>query len=274
MGVCACTQIETFLGNSDPIAQLVPKAYHQNNASLFKLARLVKSYENAIGRAVTEEELETVFDRWSLIARPFWRSELNRDDYYAEFLEAYGYARIGLDENPIELAVSRARAVPLPQVRGFTDERVRLLVAICREMQHITGTSSFFLPTRKLGEILGAHWTQVGRWLRILEKPLQIIHLAPGEVRRRGGSRSPRYHYYGTRVRKTDSSVVTPPLIPSASTFLTTGTKSNHTQAKLTATQTKPPGMTWGQFLTESTAIFNATSVSGVDTLEKGTDHD
>ena len=135
-----------------------------------------------------------VFDRWCLVARRFWRPELTRDDYYAEFLEACSYARIGLDENPIELAVSRAKAAPLPQVRGFTDERIRLLVAICREMQQITGANPFFLPTRKLGEILGVHYTQVARWLRALEV-LRIIHLAPGEVRRRGGNRSPRYHY-------------------------------------------------------------------------------
>ena len=104
-------------------------------------------------------------------------------NYYAQFLEAYRYARIGLDQNPIEVAVSRAKAAPLPQVRGFTDERIRLLVAICREMQQITGANPFFLPTRKAAEILGAHCTQAARWLRILEKPLQVIHLAPGEVR-------------------------------------------------------------------------------------------
>jgi hypothetical protein len=182
-------QIQAFC-SVDLIAQVAPTNYRQNNTSLFKLARLVKSYENAIGRPATELERLFVFDRWCLIARRFWRH--TRDDYYAEFLEACSYAQMGLDENPIELAVSRAKAARLPQVRGFTDERIRLLVAICREMQQIA--NSFFLPTRKLGEILGAHWTQVARWLRALEA-LGIIHLAPGEVRRRGGSRSPRYQY-------------------------------------------------------------------------------
>jgi hypothetical protein len=190
-GSGGCLQIQAFFRGGDLIAQVAPTDYHQNNTSLFKLARLVKSYENAIGRAATEAELEAVFDRWSLIARRFWRHA--RDEYYAEFLDACSYARIGLDENPIEVAVSRAKAAPLPQVRGFTDERIRLLVAICREIQAITGANPFFLPTRKLGEILGVHYTQVARWLRGLEF-LQIIYLAPGEVRQRGGSRSPRYH--------------------------------------------------------------------------------
>jgi hypothetical protein len=190
---------------------VAPKDYHQNNASLFKLARLFKSYENAIGCAATALERLFIFDHWCLLARRFWRPGLTRDDYYAEFLEACRYGRIGLDENPIELAISRAKAAPLPEVQGFTDERIRLLVAICREMQLVTGSNPFFLPTRKLGQVLGAHWTQVGRWLRVLEKPLQVIHLAPGETRRRGGSRCPRY-YYGPPSRAAKKVSIAEPL--------------------------------------------------------------
>jgi hypothetical protein len=160
-------QIQAFFG-VDLIAQIAPTDYHQNNASLFNLARLVKSYENDIRCAATEIERLFVFDRWCFVARRFWRPELTRDDYYAEFLEACSYARIGLDENPIEVAVSRAKAVPLPQVRGFTDERIRLLVAICREMQQITGVNPFYLPTRKLSDILDVHYTKVAGWLQHL----------------------------------------------------------------------------------------------------------
>ena len=185
--------IEAFRAR-DLISQVAPTNYHQNNASLFKLARLVRSCEGAIARLATEEELEFVFDHWCLVARRFWRPGHTRDDYYAEFLGAYSYARIGLDKDPTEVALSRAKAAPLPDVRGFSDERVRLAAAICREMQDIMGDSPFFLPTRKLGEIVGVHHTCVAHWLRAFEF-LGIIHLAPGEVRKRGGKRSPRYYY-------------------------------------------------------------------------------
>jgi len=185
------SSIEGFITGVS-IFKLAPTDFHQNNASLFKLARLVKSYENAVARLATHEELEFAFERWCLAARRFWRH--TRDDYWAEFLEAYHYARIGLDEDPIEFALKRARTTLLPNVTGFTDERVGLLAGICREMQRLIGNHSFFLPTRKLGQLLGAHWSTVARWLVTLE-PLGVIHLAPGEVRRRGGNRSPRYHY-------------------------------------------------------------------------------
>jgi bifunctional DNA primase/polymerase-like protein len=212
-------EIQTFLGGNDLIAQVAPTDYRQNNASLFKLARLVKSYENTIGHSATGSELEFVFDRWCLVARRYWRH--SRDDYYAEFLEAYSYARMGLEENPLEIALFRAKSAPLPQLQGFTDERIRLLGAICRELQVLTGNNPFFLPTRKLGEILGVHWTLAGRLLRALEV-LEVIHLAPGEVRRRGGTRSPRY-YYGADAQKTDAVIVTPVLLPSESALLKNG---------------------------------------------------
>ena len=211
--VDCCDQLETNFP-AGVISKIAPTDYHQNNASLFKLARLVKGYADATGRAATPPELEFVFDRWSVVARQFWRPELTRDDYYAEFLEACSYARIGLNENPIEVAFKRAKVAPLPEVQGFTDERVRLLAAICREMHDITGGRLFFLPTRSLGEVLGVHWARVARWLRALEA-LDIIHLADGEVRRRGGNRSPRY-YYGPSARTTVKSVTGPPL---ANTF-------------------------------------------------------
>jgi hypothetical protein len=191
IAIIGCDErLETYFSN-DLISEIAPTDHHQNNGSLFKLARSVKSYEQSVGRAATQRELEFVFDRWSSVADGFWRHGSTRDDYYAEFLECYHYAHTGLS---IEVAVSHAKAAPLPEVQGFTDERIRLLVAICREMQEITGANPFFLPTRTLGEILEVHYSQVARWLRALEV-LEIIHLAPGEVRTRGGNRCPRYHY-------------------------------------------------------------------------------
>jgi len=187
------TYVRRFLEERWP-NEIVPTDFHQNNSSLFKLAQFVRDYESVVARAASDREKTCVFERWCQAARRFWRPKLSRDDYYAEFLMADSYARIGLSENPLALAVSRAKNAPLPEVKGFTSQGVRLLAAICRELQGITGKSPFFVPTRSLGEILGAHWTTVGNWLRALEI-LGVIHLAPGEVRKRGCPRSPRYHY-------------------------------------------------------------------------------
>src|SRR5262249_51192753 len=96
-----CAQLQAFLARNNLIAQVAPVKEQQNNSSRFNLARSVKAYENEVGRAATKRELEVAFELWSQVARKFWRPELHRDDYYAEFLEAYSYARIGLNEDPL-----------------------------------------------------------------------------------------------------------------------------------------------------------------------------
>ena len=187
-----CIELNSFLRDNDLINKTVPTGTHQNNTSLFKLARLVKSYDRTTGRPASPDELKFVFDRWFGLARAFLRR--TRDEYWAEFLEAYYYARIGLDQDPIQVALTSARTKPLPDLTGFSDERVRLLAAICHETQLLVGDSPFFLPTRKLAELLGAHWSSVARRLVAVEA-LGLIHLAPDEHRKAGGHRSPRYHY-------------------------------------------------------------------------------
>jgi hypothetical protein len=215
VGVCngESSLIEALKGR-DLVSQLAPNDFHQNNASLFKLARLVKTYENEVGREATNEERAFAFDRWCLISRPFWRH--TREEYWTQFLDACFYARTGLDHDAVQVAVSRAKAKPLPEVLNYTDERVRLLAAICRELDVII--SPFFVPTRLMGEILGVHYTQAARWLRALEA-LRHIHLAPGEVRRSGVKRSPRYHYGSRATCLICGKVEALPILPSAHLF-------------------------------------------------------
>jgi len=87
-GNVACGSIEAFCARH-PISKVVPTGPHQNNDSLFKLGRRVRSYNNTVNGLATEQELEYVFDQWCQLSRSFWRAGLTRDDYWAEFLDAY-----------------------------------------------------------------------------------------------------------------------------------------------------------------------------------------
>jgi hypothetical protein len=189
-----CREIKAFLARNDVVARVAPTKEHQNNSSLFALAGWVKRYENEIGRSATETELDFVFDQWCQPSQKFWRPELVRDDYDAEFRMAYSYRRHGFNENPLEVAIARAKAAPLPEIAGRKSKTARLIAAICRELQNLMGASPWFLPTRSLYERMGVHWTTVANCLRWFDCK-KIIRLAPGEVRRRGSKRSPRYFY-------------------------------------------------------------------------------
>ena len=203
VGAGDSAQLGEFFSDSR-LAAIVPTACRQNNASLFKLARLSKDYETLIGREATNQEREYAFNRWAERSAQFWRPGRSRGHYYEEFLEACSYARLGLSENPLPLAAARANSGPEVEIPGITTGGIRMLASVCRELQKMTGTSPFFVPTRQAGELLGVDWSTVARWMRVLDM-VGVIRLAPGEVRKRGCPRSPRYHYGRRRVPEANS---------------------------------------------------------------------
>jgi len=104
-----------------------------------------------------------------------------------EFLRVMGYAKFGLDEDPLQLAYHRARAKPLPEVPGVADERIRLLAAMFPELSAITG-GEFFLPTRKVGQLFGISHVIANSWIGGLRGLGFIKRTTPGNA-----YRSPRY---------------------------------------------------------------------------------
>ena len=180
------------------IAKLAPKSTAGIADSIFELARLMLTFKNKVGRNPRHEEAGIAFDQWAIFSRPFWDPKHDRDYYYMEFIRACGIARFGLDEDPVAMAFLRAKSKPLPEIPGIKDERVRLLAAVCLELGGQEDGQTFYLPTRKVGKLLGVHYNTVAKWLRSLET-LGIIKLAPGEVRktRKKSDPSPHYVYLG-----------------------------------------------------------------------------
>jgi hypothetical protein len=189
--VCGLVVLENKLSTA-PIREIIsgiaPKDVHQNHNSLFNLARLCRSAENAVGRPITPKESEMVFDFWCECSRPFWRPESCRDDYWMEFLRLLSYAKLGLDEDPLQLAYARARTRLLPEVPMVSDERIRLLAGMLPELSSIVGGGEFYLPTRKLGQLLGASHVSVNSWIGGLRVLGFIKRTTPGNAHK-----SPRY---------------------------------------------------------------------------------
>jgi len=165
--VCGLVVVENKLSSAfrEIISGIVPRDVHQNHNSLFNLARLCRSAEKTHGRPVTLKESEMVFDCWCERSRPFWRPESCRDDYWMEFLRLQSYAKFGLDEDPLQLAYFRARARPLPDVPNVRDERIRLLAGMLPELSSIARGGEFYLPTRKVGQLLGISHVSANSWI-------------------------------------------------------------------------------------------------------------
>jgi hypothetical protein len=170
----------------------LPSKSNQNHDRLFILARAVKSLETQTGK-FTPAQLRDVFSRWYQRAAGFLRPEQTRDDYMTEFMNAYASAKKPLGEGAITDAWKLAQEKPLPPeaIEMFEDDKLRLVVALCRELQIVAGNGPFYLSARTLQGLLkqDGHAT-AARWLRSL-CVLQVI----AEVEKGGGNRASRYRY-------------------------------------------------------------------------------
>ena len=178
----------------DAVQLALPDKEHQNNDRLFILARAVKTLENQSGK-FTPAQLHDVFSRWLKRATEFLRPKQTRDEYMTQFLNAYASAKIPLGEGVITLAWKQAQEKPLPPeaIEHFEDQNLRLVVALCRELQIMAGKEPFYLSARTVQRLTKqeSHAT-AARWLRSL-CVLQILH----EVEKGKGVRASRYRYVG-----------------------------------------------------------------------------
>lgn len=58
----------------------------------------------------------------------------------------------------------------------YTDARIRLLLALCRELQAVAGAHPFFLATRTGGRLLDVDEKAIWRWLFLLEQDGWLVN--------------------------------------------------------------------------------------------------
>ena len=152
------------------VEMALPDKIHQNNDRLFTLARAVKTIE-AQSDKFTPTRLRDIFSQWYGRAAQFLRPEQSRDEYMVQFLNAYASARVPFGEGVVSQAWKAAQEKPLPPeaVELFEDATLRLVVALCRELQIVAGQAPFYLAARTLQRLLhqDGHAT-AARWLKTL----------------------------------------------------------------------------------------------------------
>jgi hypothetical protein len=90
---------------------------------------------------------------------------------------------------------AKARKAELPKVaRQYEQKPLRLLVALCRELQRASGTAPFYLSTRTVGRLLHIHHATASHWLRGLRHDGIIEEVERGS---RAKHRASRYRYLG-----------------------------------------------------------------------------
>jgi hypothetical protein len=156
--VVGCVELfYTVRSIDDALRVSLAPALHQNNRHLFTLARAIKTLEIQQGK-FSRAQLLDVFNRWYTLtqAKKLLRNGQTKEEYMMEFYNACRCAKVPLGSALIAKAWHRATNSPLPtEAMQFEDPKLRLLVALCRELQVEAGSESFYLSARVAQNVLG-----------------------------------------------------------------------------------------------------------------------
>ena len=164
------------------ICRCLPDKYDKLKRVIFRLAREWKALCSDDGCEIgVREFVKLWFDAGGKDL------EESFDVAWLYFLDACERVRLPKGRSPAELALERAKSNELPMAaRKYDDDRVRLLVAVCRELQVLAGPSPFFLSYRMAGELIGVPKDRAGSLLCGLSRDGVLTLIAKGDITARG----------------------------------------------------------------------------------------
>jgi hypothetical protein len=124
------------------------------------------------------------------------------EETWIDFLRAWPRVRFPRGAEPMTGIVERAqRAEPPACAAGFEQPQLRLLAALCRELQRAAGASPFYLSCRTAARVLGLangrgepDHVKAWRWLFLLAEVGILREVEKGQAAKR---RATRWHYQG-----------------------------------------------------------------------------
>jgi hypothetical protein len=159
----------SILSVEDVLRLATPIAPHQNYHLAMVMGRGVKALEARAGKLFTPEQHRKLHNQWLKLAAQFLRPDQTKDDYFMEYLNAYKLAKFPLGQVALTEALKIAKKKPIPPAALEWTENpdVRLLAALCRELQIIHGKEPFFLSGRMVQKIFKHETHATGaKWLR------------------------------------------------------------------------------------------------------------
>ncbi len=151
------------------ICETLPREFGTRNRRVFDLARTLKSLPQFAGAEA--RDLRSVVQEWHRRALSKIRTK-EFEESWIDFLKAWPRVRYPRGSEPMMEIFQRAVEGERPQiaVAKYPDnERLQILVALCRELQRATGGQPFYLSCRVAGRLLSVSHTEAGRWLFLLE---------------------------------------------------------------------------------------------------------
>jgi len=174
------------------IVDSVPEGPGRRHRQVFELARGLKAVPELADADVGE--LKPYVRQWHKLSidhiatKPFTET-------WIDFLKAWPRIRYPKGEDPMTAIFERATQQSLPEVaEDYDQDELRLLVALCRELQRSAGGGPFYLSCRTAGRLLGVDYSTANRWLFLMANDGILEVTEPGDRAKR---KAARYRYLG-----------------------------------------------------------------------------
>jgi hypothetical protein len=176
------------------LAATLPEHAGRRNDKLFELARVLKAHP-----ALCDAEPKTlrpIVARWHRLALPIISTK-PFEESWIDFLRGWTRVKYPKGTGPMDAIFERPRKVPTPAVAlQYEQPALRLLVALCQELQRANGDAPFYLGCRTAGQLLGVDHTTAWRWLYLLVEDRLLVETEKGS-QTGGRQRASRYRFVG-----------------------------------------------------------------------------
>lgn len=172
----------------DAIHRTLPDGIGKRNRAILNLCRALKGIPSICD--ADPRELRPVLKRWHELALPVIGTK-PFEESWIDFLKTWPKTKYPHGAGPMDKIFETVKtAEPPPEATQFEQPALRLLVALCRELQQSAGDAPFYLDCRTGGRLLGVDHTTVNRWLFLLTTE-GLLHVAERGSR----GKATRYFY-------------------------------------------------------------------------------
>lgn len=172
------------------IARSLPTKPGQRHQVLFKLARELKAIPGLADADVAS--LKPYVRRWHAAALQVIQTKEFEESWF-DFAEGWSKVKYPAGKGPIDMVFATVTDADLPEPASqYEGKKVRMLVALCRELQRAAGAGHFYLSARTAGGLVGVDHATAARWFRgfVVDRILRIA-----EVGSRSSRKATRYRY-------------------------------------------------------------------------------
>ena len=101
----------------------------------------------------------------------------------------------------VQAVFAAAKAKPVPAVASrYYLPKMKLLIALCAELQIAAGDCTFFLACRDAGDVIGEDFRRVWVWLKKLEHDEVLLRISTGSL---STHKANEYRFRGGEKRET-----------------------------------------------------------------------